>query len=244
MLRIDGLAKWFEIASSPEEEQQITTTAREFGIGLDVIGAAQHRARRTRDKEAAKQWTGGNSEYATFLRRWARDRKIPMNALTSQQETQARNAFFAAGRANGGTSTPDEDRRFPLGVENYLANMKGRGYSRADAEAEVFRADVWQKLQAAHPRISATTVQQAIARLFPDDLPGTTADGAAIFDTTPAGSAGARGGRGGAPPPPPPPPQGPRGGGGVIAVQTPDGQTFTFPNQRAADEFKRAAGIR
>lgn len=34
------------------------------------------------------------------------------------------------------------------------------------------------------------------------------------------------------------------GGDVVISVTAPNGQTFTFPNQKAADEFKKAAGIK
>lgn len=30
---------------------------------------------------------------------------------------------------------------------------------------------------------------------------------------------------------------------GPVTVRTPDGQTFTFPDQQSADQFKRAAGI-
>jgi hypothetical protein len=52
-----------------------------------------------------------------------------------------------------------------------------------------------------------------------------------------AAGAGPIGGRGAA--------VGPTGArGGIVQVQTPDGQVFTFPTQKAADDFRRAAGIR
>jgi hypothetical protein len=218
-LRVDGLSKWFESADSPDVEHEIAQSARTFGIPDGIIDRARRKARQDREAQQLEQWTGGNSEYARFLRVWARDHRIPISALTAQQELQARNVFFDASRSDRTTPTNKEDPRFPRGVENYLADMKGRGYSRADAEGEVFRPDVLQKLQAAHPRISPVALQQAITRLFPDDLPGTTADGAAIFDTTPAGSARARGGRGGGSSPPPPPPAAEDGGQRTATIQ-------------------------
>jgi hypothetical protein len=121
----------------------------------------------------------------------------------------------------------------PRGVQNYLANLKGRGYSRGQAEAEIFRDDVWEKIRAAHPRISAVDVQQALGRFFPaNDLFGGGLGDDFDEGASVAGAGGGAGPRG----------TGPARGAGPVIVQTPNGP-FEFPDQAAADQFRRAAGI-
>jgi len=68
---------------------------------------------------------------------------------------------------------PTDNPALPRGVQDYIASMKGRGYDRARAEAEIFGAETWNKIRGAHPRIEAVEVQQALARFFPtNDLLG------------------------------------------------------------------------
>ena len=132
-----------------------------------------------------------------------------------------------------------DDPLIPRGVQDYIANLKGRGYSRERAQSEVF-GDVWSKLRRDHPRLSAVSVQQALDRLFPANDLGFGGGGGMFGDAMngrgggPVGAGGGPGRGVGSGPA--------RGGGGPVVVQTPNGP-FAFPDQSAADQFRRAAGI-
>lgn len=112
-----------------------------------------------------------NSDYARHLERWAADRGLVVDELTSGQELEARDDFYRASRRpltpRGGTSGK-ENPAFPQGVVTYLEDLRRQGLSRTEAEQEVF-ANRWLELQGQYPRISMLEVQQGINRLFPAD---------------------------------------------------------------------------
>jgi hypothetical protein len=118
---------------------------------------------------------GAGSDYSRFLERWAADRQTTPQALTSAQELAARRAFGDANRApqraaGAARGRATEDPKLPPGVEDYLVKLKNRGDTREQVTKEVF--STWGTLRRDHPQLSPERVQQAIARLFPDDLLG------------------------------------------------------------------------
>jgi hypothetical protein len=58
-----------------------------------------------------------------------------------------------------------EDPKLPAGVQKYFADLKRRGYTRAQAEAEVY--GIWDQLSETHPRLDVNSVSLALQRLFP-----------------------------------------------------------------------------
>lgn len=216
-LYTESLSSWLSTATSQEDWDSVLEMSRGLGMPEETISRfggwspdAPARASRmgmTAAQRASADGTGaGGSDYSAFLARWARERGIGLDKITRAHELEARAEFYEAGRAPRGDgsgrrgSRGQDDPKFPRGVENYLVEMKRRGYSRADAEAEVFTDATWRKLQADHPDISGVTVQQGINRLFPAD------------DLGAGGGAGAVFGANGSPAPatPPPPAGGPR----------------------------------
>lgn len=60
-----------------------------------------------------------------------------------------------------------DDPKLPRGVENYLYDLRSRGVSRGDAEAEIARA--WPKLLSEHSKLSPIKVQAALDSFWPVD---------------------------------------------------------------------------
>lgn len=109
-----------------------------------------------------------------------------------------------AGGRTGGGRQPVDDGTFPQGVRDYLMDLKRRGYTREQAEKEVFAGATWSKLKGAHPRVRFQSVRTGVDDLWPTDRDGIEYDTSA----SPAPAPPPAGGRIGGPPPAPPPSNG------------------------------------
>lgn len=161
-----GVAKRFTVDGK-------TVVAREGSDGFlyDVRGNTRIQANTIGMDEALG---GGDSDYARYLARGARDLGKTPSQLTTAEEDRLRRNFHAAARApeRGGTSREPKNPRgssaIPQGVERYIIDMRNRGYTQEDAVGEILRPEVWGKMQRDHPSMTAQKVRTAIAQLIPE----------------------------------------------------------------------------
>jgi hypothetical protein len=71
----------------------------------------------------------------------------------------------AADRRRVATPRPSANAPLPRGIQNYLADMRQRGYTREQATAEVM--SIWPKLLQDHPELDVERVQRGITSVFP-----------------------------------------------------------------------------
>ncbi len=119
---------------------------------------------------------GGGSDYSEYLERAARSLGRASRAeLTTAEEDGLRQKFYAAARApqRQPSARPAANPRgasaIPQGVETYILDMRGRGYTQSEALTEVLRPDVWRGLLQAHPKLTAERMREAITRLVPEE---------------------------------------------------------------------------
>jgi len=110
------------------------------------------------------------SEFAVFYHGWEQEHGEPK---TVKDSAALISAYSAAQRKPdaAGAGTPFKDNpKFPVGVDRYLTDMRNRGYSRDQAEAELARAT--PDLQRDHPNMSGLELQKAIDVYWPQASPG------------------------------------------------------------------------
>jgi len=132
----------------------------------------------------AEAFSGGDSDYARYLLRAARDKGKTVAQLTAGEEEALRVKFYAssraperagAGRAGGGRTAGAAPRNprgagsIPQGVERYILDMRGRGYTQRDAIDELLSPAVWANMQRDHPAMTAQQARAAIAALIPEE---------------------------------------------------------------------------
>lgn len=148
----------------------------------------------------AEALTGGDSDYARYLMRAARDKGKTVAQLTAGEEEALRTKFYATSRApertgsgGGGRSggaaarNPRGAGSIPQGVERYILDMRGRGYTQRDAVDELLSASVWANMQRDHPSMTAQQARAAVAALIPEEGAAVPAGAGARPASAPAG---------------------------------------------------------
>lgn len=141
------------------------------------------------------------SDYRQYLERGARDLGYSsVSELTADEEDTLRRQWYEPTRApqrpagtrpgspsagNRPAANPRGTGALDTGLEDYILDMRGRGYTQREALDEVLRPDVWQQLIAANPKRTAERAREAISRLIPQE--------GAMPYSPPAGSPAGRG---------------------------------------------------
>lgn len=135
--------------------------------------------------------------YASYSREFLGGRTP--SQMTASEKTKAERWWGEQTRVpERGPAPPRDSPQLPRGVENYIAELKRRGYDRAAAQKEIY--GTWSTLTRDHPNLSAREVQRTIDALFPtDDFFGAGAGNGSVFGGGAgrgAGPVGAPSGRG------------------------------------------------